>query len=141
MGLMGAFVFTKMFGLDNNIYLQTGVVMLIGLLAKTGILIVEFALQKRHEGLSIKDAALEAAKARLRPIFMTAGTMVIGLLPLITSTGVGAMGNISLGIGAVFGMLIGCAGLLFLVPALFVLFETIQEKVKPLEKEKEYEEL
>ena len=115
--------------------------MLIGLLAKTGILIVEFALQKRHEGLSIKDSALEAAKARLRPIFMTAGTMVIGLLPLITSTGVGAMGNISLGIGAVFGMLIGCAGLLFLVPALFVLFETIQEKIKPLEKEKEYEEL
>ncbi|MCQ2175717.1 MAG: efflux RND transporter permease subunit [Bacteroidales bacterium] len=141
MGLMGAFLFTKLFGLDNNIYLQTGVVMLIGLLAKTGILIVEFALQKRHEGLSIKDSALEAAKARLRPIFMTAGTMVIGLLPLITSTGVGAMGNISLGIGAVFGMLIGCLGLLFLVPALFVLFETIQEKIKPLEKEKEYEEL
>lgn len=140
MGLMGAFVMTKVFGLDNNIYLQTGVVMLIGLLAKTGILIVEFALQKRHEGMSIKDAALEAAKARLRPIFMTAGTMVIGLLPLIASTGVGAIGNISLGVGAIFGMLMGCAGLLFLVPALFVIFQTLQEKVKPLEKEKEYEE-
>lgn len=140
LGLMGAFLMTKVFGLENNIYLQTGVVMLIGLLAKTGILIVEFALQKRHEGLSIKDSALEAAKARLRPILMTAGTMVIGLLPLITSTGVGAMGNISLGVGAVFGMLVGCIGLLFLVPAMFVIFETIQEKIKPLEKEKEYEE-
>ena len=139
LGLMGAFLMTKAFGLDNNIYLQTGVVMLIGLLSKTGILIVEFALQKRHEGLSIKDSAIEAAKARLRPIFMTAGTMVIGLLPLLTSTGVGAMGNISLGVGAVFGMLIGCIGLLFLVPSLFVIFQTIQEKIKSLEKEKEYE--
>lgn len=140
LGLMGSFLMTKVFGLDNNIYLQTGVVMLIGLLSKTGILIVEFALQKRHEGMSIKDSALEAAKDRLRPILMTAGTMVIGLLPLITSTGVGAMGYISLGVGAIFGMLVGCAGLLFLVPALFVIFQTLQEKVKPLEKEKEYEE-
>lgn len=140
LGIMGAFLMTRLFGLDNNIYLQTGVVMLIGLLSKTGILIVEFALQKRHEGLSIKDAALEAAKARLRPIFMTAGTMVIGLLPLLTSTGVGAMGNISLGVGAIFGMLVGCIGLLFLVPSLFVIFQSIQEKIKPLEKEKEYDE-
>ncbi|MCQ2180815.1 MAG: efflux RND transporter permease subunit [Bacteroidales bacterium] len=140
LGLMGAFLMTRIFGLDNNIYLQTGVVMLIGLLSKTGILIVEFALQKRHEGMSIKDAALEAAKERLRPILMTAGTMVIGLLPLILSTGVGAMGNISLGVGAIFGMLVGCVGLLFLVPALFVIFQTLQERVKPLEKEKEYEE-
>ena len=100
MGLMGAFFMTRIFGLDNNIYLQTGVVMLIGLLSKTGILIVEFALQKRHEGMSIKDSALEASRERLRPILMTAGTMVIGLLPLLTSTGVGAMGNISLGVGA-----------------------------------------
>lgn len=139
LGLMGAFLMTKVFGLSNNIYLQTGVVMLIGLLAKTGILIVEFALQKRHEGLSIVDSALEAAKARLRPILMTAGTMVIGLLPLLTSRGVGAAGNISLGVGTVFGMLVGCTGLLFLVPSLFVIFQTIQEKVKPLAKEKEDE--
>lgn len=139
MGIMGAFLFTKIFGLDNNIYLQTGVVMLIGLLAKTGILIVEFALQKRHEGLSIEDAALEAAKARLRPILMTAGTMVLGLLPLLTSSGVGALGNISLGVGTVFGMLLGSVGLLFLVPALFVVFQHLQEKIKPLDKEKEYE--
>ena len=140
LGLMGAFIMTKAFGLSNNIYLQTGVVMLIGLLAKTGILIVEFALQKRHEGLSIVDSALEAAKARLRPILMTAGTMVIGLLPLLTSRGVGAAGNISLGVGAVFGMLIGCIGLLFLVPSLYVIFEKWQERIKPLEKEKEYEQ-
>lgn len=138
-GLMGAFVATKFAGMDNNIYLQTGVVMMIGLLSKTGILIVEFALQKRHEGLSVEDAALEAAKARLRPILMTAGTMVLGLLPLLTSSGVGAMGNRSLGIGTVFGMLVGCVGLLFLVPALFVVFQHIQEKIKPLDKEKEYE--
>jgi len=140
LGLMGAFLFTKIFGRDNNIYLQTGVVMMIGLLSKTGILIVEFALQKRKiEGLSIIDSALEAAKARLRPILMTAGTMIIGLMPLLTSRGVGAMGNISLGIGTVFGMFIGCIGLLFLIPALFVVFETIQEKIKPLDKEKEIE--
>lgn len=139
LGLMGAFLFTKIagaifpgVGIDNNIYLQTGVVMLIGLLSKTGILIVEFALQKRHEGLSIVDSALEASKARLRPILMTAATMVIGLIPLLTSRGVGAVGNISLGIGAVFGMLIGCIGLLFLVPALYVVFETIQEKIHPI---------
>jgi len=140
MGLMGGFLFTKLFGMDNNIYLQTGIVMMIGLLSKTGILIVEFALQKRKvEGLSIVDSALEASKARLRPILMTAGTMVIGLLPLLTSRGVGAMGNISLGIGTVFGMLIGCVGLLFLIPALFVVFEALQEKIKPLEKEREIE--
>ena len=139
-GIMGAFVATKLAGLDNNIYLQTGVVMLIGLLAKTGILIVEFALQKRHEGLSIEEAALEAAKARLRPILMTAGTMVLGLLPLLTSDGAGAMGNISLGVGTVFGMLIGCVGLLFLIPAMFVVFQHIQERIKPLDKEKEYEQ-
>ena len=130
---MGAYMFTWIFGLDNNIYLQTGVVMLIGLLSKTGILIVEFALQKRKEGLSIHDAALESAKARLRPIMMTAGTMVIGLLPLLVSTGAGAMGNISLAVGAVFGMIIGCIGLLFLTPALFVVFESLQEKIKPIE--------
>lgn len=133
MSIMGAYLFTKIFGLDNNIYLQTGVVMLIGLVSKTGILIVEYALQKRAEGLSIMDSALEAAKVRLRPILMTAGTMVIGLLPLLTSTGCGARGNIALGVGAVFGMLIGTVGLLFLTPALFVVFQTIQEKVRKKE--------
>ncbi len=129
-GIMGAYLFTKIFGLDNNIYLQTGVVMLIGLLSKTGILIVEFALQKRAEGMSIADAALASAKARLRPILMTAGTMVIGLLPLLTSTGCGARGNIALAVGAVFGMTLGCIGLLFITPALFVVFQTLQERLK-----------
>lgn len=131
--VMGAYLFTWLFGLDDNIYLQTGVVMLIGLISKTGILIVEFALAKRQQGMAITDAALEAAKARLRPILMTAGTMVIGLLPLLVSSGVGAHGNLALGIGAVFGMLIGCVGLLFLTPALFVVFQTIQERIKPIE--------
>lgn len=133
-GLAFAFFFTKIFGMDNNIYLQVGVVMLIGLLSKTGILITEFAVQLREQGHSIVDAALNAAKLRLRPIMMTAGTMVVGLLPLLTSDGAGAVGNISLGVGAVFGMLFGCIGLLFMVPALFVVFQTLQEKIKPLEK-------
>lgn len=133
-GLAFAFFFTKIFGMDNNIYLQVGVVMLIGLLSKTGILITEFAVQLREQGQSIVDAALNAAKLRLRPIMMTAGTMVVGLLPLLTSDGAGAVGNISLGVGAVFGMLFGCIGLLFMVPALFVVFQTLQEKIKPLEK-------
>lgn len=135
-GLAFAFFFTKIFGMDNNIYLQVGVVMLIGLLSKTGILITEFAVQLREQGQSIVDAALNAAKLRLRPIMMTAGTMVVGLLPLLTSDGAGAVGNISLGVGAVFGMLFGCIGLLFMVPALFVVFQTLQEKIKPLDSEK-----
>lgn len=133
-GIAFAFLFTKIFGLDNNIYLQVGVVMLIGLLSKTGILITEFAVQLRKSGQSIVDSALNAAKLRLRPILMTAGTMVVGLLPLVTSSGAGAIGNISLGTGTVFGMLFGCIGLLFLVPALYVVFEGLQEKIKPLEK-------
>ncbi len=134
-GIAFAFLFTKILGMDNNIYLQVGVVMLIGLLSKTGILITEFAVQLREQGQSIVDAALNAAKLRLRPILMTAGTMVVGLLPLITSSGAGAIGNRSLGIGAVFGMLFGCVGLLFMVPALFVVFQTVQEKIKPLDSE------
>lgn len=135
----GAFFATKIAGYDNNIYLQVGVVMLIGLVSKTGILITEFALTLRKKGMGIVDAALESARLRLRPIMMTAGTMVIGLLPLLISSGAGAVGNRSLGIGVVFGMLVGTIGLLLLVPALFVIFETLQEKVKPIEFEKEEE--
>jgi len=135
-GLAFAFLFTKIFGMDNNIYLQVGVVMLIGLLSKTGILITEFAVQLRERGESIVDAALGSAKLRLRPIMMTAGTMVVGLLPLVISSGAGAIGNRSLGIGTVFGLLFGCIGLLFMVPALFVVFETLQEKIKPIKFEK-----
>ena len=106
MGLMGSFLFAKFMGLENNIYLQTGLIMLIGLLAKTAILLTEYATQRRLSGMSLTSAALSAAKVRLRPILMTALTMIFGLLPLIVSNGVGANGNRSLGTGAVGGMLI-----------------------------------
>ena len=128
-GLAGSFIFAKIWGLENNIYMQTGLIMLIGLLAKTAILLTEFASTRRREGMSITEAALSAAKARLRPILMTSLTMVFGLLPLAFSTGVGANGNRSLGVGTIGGMLIGTIALLFIVPALFIIFQKIEEKV------------
>ncbi len=130
-GLMGSFLFAKLVGLENNIYLQTGLIMLIGLLAKTAILLTEYASERRAAGMSIVAAAVSAAKARLRPILMTALTMVFGLLPLMFSTGVGANGNSSLGTGAVGGMVIGTLALLFIVPALFVIFQLIEERFRP----------
>lgn len=135
-GIMGSFLFAKMFGLENNIYLQTGVIMLIGLLAKTAILITEYAGQRRKAGMSLTQAAIGAAKVRLRPILMTALTMVFGMIPMMFSTGVGANGNSSLGTGAVGGMLVGTLVLLFLVPSLFVVFKWVEEKFKPEEFEK-----
>lgn len=132
-GLMGSFLFAKMMGLENNIYLQTGLIMLIGLLAKTAILLTEYASERRAAGMSIVAAAVSAAKARLRPILMTALTMIFGLLPLMFSTGVGANGNGSLGTGAVGGMIIGTLALLFIVPALFVIFQLIEEKFRPIQ--------
>jgi len=130
LGLAASFGISSLVGLDNNIYLQTGVIMLIGLLAKTGILITEFAVDRHKQGLDIRESALEAARARLRPILMTAGTMVIGLLPLITSVGgVGGMGNFSLGLGTIVGMLVGTVGLLYIVPTLFTTFQKIQDKM------------
>lgn len=132
LGLMGSFLFAKIFGVNNNIYLQIGLIMLIGLLAKNAILIVEFALDRRKTGMSIVGAAIAGAAARLRPILMTGFAMIIGLLPLMLANGVGANGNRSLGTGAVGGMLIGMILQVLIVPALFVAFQKIQEKIQPL---------
>ena len=130
-GLMGSFLFAWMFGLENNIYLQTGLIMLIGLLAKTAILLTEYAAERRKAGMGLIASAVSAAKARLRPILMTALTMIFGLFPLMMSSGVGANGNRSLGTGVVGGMTIGTLALLFIVPALFVTFQWLQERLRP----------
>jgi HAE1 family hydrophobic/amphiphilic exporter-1 len=128
-GLAGSFIFAWLWGLENNIYMQTGLIMLIGLLSKTAILLTEYASARRRQGMGIVDAALDAASVRLRPILMTSMTMVFGLLPLALATGVGANGNRSLGVGAIGGMLIGTIALLFIVPVLFVIFQNIEERV------------
>ena len=133
-GLAGSFLFARWFGLENNIYLQIGLLMLIGLLAKTAILLTEYASQKRAEGMSIAMAAMSAAKARIRPILMTSLTMIFGMLPLMFASGVGANGNISIGVGTVGGMLIGTIALLVIVPVLFIIFQYIEEKVMPKRK-------
>ena len=132
-GLMGSFIFAQIMGVENNIYMQIALIMLIGLLAKNAILITEFALDRRKTGMSITEAAVSGASARLRPILMPSLAMVIGLLPLMFAHGVGANGNSTLGTGAIGGMFIGMICQIFIVPALFVVFEHIQEKVKPLE--------
>ena len=130
-GLAGSFLFASWFGLENNIYLQIGLLMLIGLLAKTAILLTEYASQKRDEGMSITMAAMSAAKVRLRPILMTSLTMIFGMIPLMFASGVGANGNISIGVGTVGGMLIGTLSLIIVVPVLFIVFKYIEEKVMP----------
>ena len=133
-GLMGAFVFAYLGsllgfpGMDNNIYLQTGVIMLIGLLAKTAILITEFASERRAQGMSIVDAAFEACKERLRPILMTVATMIIGMIPLVIAGGAGANGNRALALGVIGGMSIGTVALLFVVPAFFIVFQKLHER-------------
>ena len=129
-GLFGSFLFARMWGLENNIYMQTGLIMLIGLLSKTAILLTEYASTRRRQGMGIIEAALDAAAVRLRPILMTSLTMVFGLLPLALATGVGANGNHSLGVGTIGGMVVGTIALLFIVPVLFVIFQTIEEKFK-----------
>lgn len=131
-GLAGSFIFAWIMGVENNIYLQIALIMLIGLLAKNAILIVEFALDRRRTGMPIINAAIDGAAARLRPILMTSLAMVIGLLPMMFAHRVGANGNSTLGAGAVGGMLIGMICQIFIVPALFVVFQIIQEKIKPL---------
>ena len=134
-GLMGSYLFTKMWGLENNIYTQVGMVMLIGLLSKTAILITEYGSQRRKRGMSLSAAALSAAGVRLRPVLMTVLTMVIGLLPLITASGVGANGYRSLGVGTAGGMVVGTIALMFLTPMFFVIFQYVEEKVMGKRKE------
>ena len=132
-GLAGAFIFTDLFGHSNDIYMQIALIMLIGLLAKNAILIVQFALERRQTGMAIRYSAILGAGARLRPILMTSLAMIIGLLPLMFASGVGKNGNQTLGAAAVGGMLIGTLLQLFVVPALFAVFQWLQEKVKPIE--------
>ncbi len=135
-GLAGSFMFAKMFGLENNIYLQIGLLMLIGLLAKTAILMTEYASDRRKAGMTIYAAVVSASQARLRPILMTSLSMIFGLIPLVFSTGVGSNGNISIGVGTVGGMLVGTIALLFIVPVLFIVFQTIEERVMPKREKK-----
>lgn len=130
-GLFGSFLFAKVFGLENNIYMQVGLIMLIGLLAKTAILLTEYASERRRESMTIASAAMSAAGARLRPIIMTALAMLIGMLPLALSSGAGANGNVSLSMGVIGGLSVGIATLLFVVPVFFIAFQTIQEKIMP----------
>lgn len=128
-GVMGAYVTTKLAGLENNIYFQIALIMLLGLLAKNAILIVEFAMQRRRLGYSRKDAAFEAARVRLRPILMTSFAFIIGLLPLVFSSGIGARGNNAIGTGAVGGLLIGTILGVFIIPILYIFFQWLQDKV------------
>ncbi len=128
-GLAGAFIFAKIFGVENNIYLQITLIMLIGLLAKNAILIVEFAVARRRHGLSLVDAAIEGATARLRPILMTSFAFILGLMPLMLASGAGAEGNRSIGTGAVGGMLIGTLFGVFVIPILFIVFQGLQERI------------
>lgn len=138
-GLMGSFLFAKIFGLENNIYLQTGVIMLIGLLSKTAILITEYAIERRRKGMSVIESAYSAAQARLRPILMTVLTMIFGMIPLMFSTGAGANGNSSLGTGVVGGMAIGTLALLFVVPAFYIIFEYWHERFRKEKFEEDFQ--
>lgn len=139
-GLAGAIGFVKLAGLENNIYFQVALIMLIGLLAKNAILIVEFAIQRRRHGMSLVESAIEGAKARLRPILMTSFAFIFGLMPLAFAGGVGAVGNRSIGMGAVGGMLIGTLFGVFVIPVLFIIFQGLQEKISGKRKNDETEE-
>ncbi|XHR96961.1 efflux RND transporter permease subunit [Mucilaginibacter sp. UC70_90] len=140
-GLAGAFIFARIFGIQNNIYLQITLIMLIGLLAKNAILIVEFAVARRRNGEGIVQAAIDGSVARLRPILMTSFAFILGLVPLMIASGAGAEGNRSIGTGAVGGMLIGTIFGVFVIPVLFIIFQSLQERVsgKPVGKEIEIE--
>ena len=133
-GLVGSFALSNLCGLENNIYMQTGLIMLIGLLAKTAILITEYAATRRRQGMTLAQAAVSAAAIRLRPILMTVLCMAIGMLPLVFASGAGANGNISLGTGVVGGLLVGTLALLFVVPVLFIVFQAMEERLMPARK-------
>ncbi len=136
-GVMGAFWAQKLAGLENNIYFQIALIMLVGLLAKNAILIVEFAIQGRRNGQSIAQSAISGAKARLRPILMTSFAFILGLMPLVLATGVGYVGNRSIATGAAFGLLVGTVIGVFNIPVLYAIFQWLQEKVKPINKHAE----
>jgi HAE1 family hydrophobic/amphiphilic exporter-1 len=128
-GILGVFLFTRLTGIENNIYVQVGLIMLVGLLAKNAILITEYAVQRRKAGMSLVEAALEASQLRLRPILMTSFAFIVGLLPLTWAKGGSALGNRSIGTGALGGMLTGVILGVFIIPVLFVIFQYLQEKV------------
>ncbi|RKD92416.1 efflux RND transporter permease subunit [Mangrovibacterium diazotrophicum] len=129
-GLCGSFVFASLFGINNNIYMQISLIMLIGLLAKNAILIVEFAIQRRKHGMGIKESAIDAAKTRLRPILMTSLTFIFGIAPLLFSSGAGANGNKAIGASAIGGMLAGTLISILFIPALYIIFQSLQEKIR-----------
>ena len=137
LGVMGAFIGQKFAGLENNIYFQIALIMLVGLLAKNAILIVEFALQRRRHGERLAISAINAAKARIRPILMTSLAFIVGLMPLVLANGIGAVGNRSIATGAAIGLLIGTVLGLIVIPVLYVVFQWIQEKISPLKKEEQ----
>ncbi|SEW51145.1 efflux RND transporter permease subunit [Chitinophaga arvensicola] len=139
-GIFGAFLFAMLFGVSNNIYVQITLIMLIGLLAKNAILIVEYAAERRRTGMSITEAAVSGAQARLRPILMTSFAFILGLIPLMLASGAGANGNRSIGTGAVGGMLVGTVFGIFITPTLFIIFQTLQEKIKRAPEKEEDEE-
>ncbi len=134
-GLSGVFVFARIFGIDNNIYVQISLIMLVGLLAKNAILMVTYSQERRAKGMDLVQAAIEGAEARLRPILMTSFAFIFGLLPLVFASGVGANGDRSIGVGAIGGMLFGTLLGIFVIPVLYIIFEGIQEKIRPVKKE------
>jgi HAE1 family hydrophobic/amphiphilic exporter-1 len=135
LGVFGVMLFINLSGIENNIYVQVGLIMLIGLLAKNAILIIEYAVQRRKAGMSIVESAMEASRLRLRPILMTSFAFIVGLVPLMRATGGSALGNRSIGTGAVGGMLTGVIFGIFVIPVLYVIFQYLQERVvgKPKE--------
>jgi HAE1 family hydrophobic/amphiphilic exporter-1 len=134
-GLLGAYLIVKpmeLMGVGVNVYVQTGIIMIIGLVAKTAILITEFAIERRREGMSITVAAIQACRDRLRPIIMTVFAMIMGMVPLVLGNGAGAVGNKSLALTVIGGMILGTVALLFVTPAFYIVFQKLNEKLSPV---------